>query len=830
MRKVSTTFKALLCALWLGLPRLGAAGSVTLRCWDLPAPDKLSVANRADLAVFAAFREAHPDIAFEQATGLQLPGPAGAAGLIMSIAGGTAPDVMYVNFQRTRDFVQRGFLQPLDEYVRDDQTADEARAQGTFDPDLMYKDELEERLLPQVREVVYVQGPDGKKHLYALPYSNLAICLLYNKTLFRKAGLDPERDYPKTWDEFYRVAQALTDSRQGQYGFVAYTGVGASWVAYTFMVSMNTRAMGQEQDTGQWRATFDDAGMVEAVDFYLKLLQAPWVNPRTGVAEKGVAYSERDVTAKWNRGEIGMQFDYIADEMLMGVSLPGAGSLNPDELGFAPVPESPAGVRASELNSQMMGLFAGTQDKRVRDAAWRYIRFYNSPVARRIRARVYVENGYGHMILPEKLKAYGLSAYGGSFPKLWNEAYRISFGNSVPEPYGPGCQQIYHYMSRPFEKGRTEAIGELSDPELRRQHIRGIVADAVREADVKMVGVVPAKEMRLRRLVATVLATLILGTFVALLAYVWRLFSPRHGGLSGGEPGSLRKFRVAYLLLAPALLSVLLFRYVPLLRGTVMAFQEYNVMGNSRFVGIDNFANVLYDPLFWLSMGRAVEYSVLYLLLVFFPPILLAILLTEIPRGTVFFRVVFYLPAVTAGVVALLMWKLFFDPSAAGVANAVLGLFGIAPQGWLQDKTLAMLSLMIPQAWAGLGPGCLIYLAALKTVPSDLYEAAALDGSGFFARVRHIMIPTLRPLIVIQLIFALIASFQSADFVLVMTGGGPDYATHVVGLEIFLKSYVFLEFGLATAMGWVLAFALLGFTVLQMTRLSRATFRTAGQS
>jgi multiple sugar transport system permease protein len=822
----------MLTVLALGGPIAGAAEDepVRLRCWELPGPDKLSAAGRADLAVFEAFRKAHPKVVFEQAAGLELPGPAGTAGLIMSIAGGTAPDVMYVNFQRTRDFVQRGFLEPLDAYIREDITADEALRQGVFDPDIMYRDELEERLLPQVREVVHARGPDGKKHFYALPYSNLAICLLYNKTLFRKAGLDPLLDYPKTWDDFYEVAQKLTDSRLGRYGFVAYTGPGASWVAYTFMVSMGTRAMCQIPETGEWRATFDDEGMASAVDFYLKLLQAPWRNPRTGVIEKGVAYFDRDVTLKWDRGEIGMQFGYLADEMLMGFSLPGSGSINPDELGFAPVPTSPAGLQASELNCQMMGLFAGTKDPRVRLAAWRYIRFYNGPAARRIRALVYVENGYGNMILPQKLKAYGLSEYGGAFPALWEEAYRTSFQNGVPEPYGPGCQQIYHYMSRPFEKARTDKIGENPDREARLQRIRAITAEAVREANIKMIGKVPDREMRVRRWVATVLATAILAAFVALFVCVWRLFTPGAGNAPPAATRALRQCRIAYLLLAPAVLGVVLFHYLPLLRGTGMAFLEYNVMGPSRFVGIDNFANVLYDGLFWLSMWRALQYSLLYLLLVFVPPILLAIILSEIPVGKSLFRVIFYLPAVTAGMVALLMWKLFFDPSAAGIANRLLAALGIPAQGWLQDKELAMLALMIPQAWASLGPGCLIYLAALKTVPDDLYEAAAIDGAGFFARVRRVMLPTIRPLILIQLIFALIASFQSADLVLIMTGGGPDYATHVVGMEIFLKSYVFLEFGVATAMGWILAFALLGLTVLQMTRLSRVTFKAAGQS
>ena len=138
--------------------------------------------------------------------------------------------------------------------------------------------------------------------------------------------------------------------------------------------------------------------------------------------------------------------------------------------------------------------------------------------------------------------------------------------------------------------------------------------------------------------------------------------------------------------------------------------------------------------MFWLSMGRAAQYTVLYLGLVFVPPIVLAVLLSEIPVGRVLLRVLFYLPAVLSGIVMMLLWKSFFAPDPAGLANQVLRLCGIGPQRWLGDPRLAMLAIMLPQAWAHMGPGCLIYLAALKTVPDDLYEAAAIDGAGFARR------------------------------------------------------------------------------------------------
>ena len=213
--------------------------------------------------------------------------------------------------------------------------------------------------------------------------------------------------------------------------------------------------------------------------------------------------------------------------------------------------------------------------------------------------------------------------------------------------------------------------------------------------------------------------------------------------------------------------------------------------------------------------------------MVFLPPILLAVLLSEIPAGKIFFRIVYYLPAVISGIVMMLMWKNFFDPSPDGLLNQVIGLLGFEPRRWLGDKSTAMASIMIPQAWAGMGPGCLIYLAALKTVPEDLYEAAALDGGGFFRRLRYVAIPTIKPLILINLIFALIGAFQAADTVLVMTAGGPNGATNVIGLEIFFNAFMFQRFGVATAMAWMLGFLLIGFTVFQMKRLSRMTFITA---
>jgi multiple sugar transport system permease protein len=146
---------------------------------------------------------------------------------------------------------------------------------------------------------------------------------------------------------------------------------------------------------------------------------------------------------------------------------------------------------------------------------------------------------------------------------------------------------------------------------------------------------------------------------------------------------------------------------------------------------------------------------------------------------------------------------------------------------WIKDEKLAMLCVILPTVWAGMGPGSLIYLAALKNIPNELYEAADIDGAGFLGKIRFIVLPRLKALIIIQFIAAFIVAAQSSDFILVMTFGGPNEATRVADLLIFEKAYLYLRFGLATTMAWILSLLLMGFTVIQIKYLSKMEFKAA---
>ena len=817
----------LLCKIAFLSVTVTAGSTVSIRTTDFaPSPDALfSIAGKAEMAVYRAFREKYPNIRPEgNSLSLKLEGPAGEAPLLMSIAGRTAPDLIHVNTRQSGSYIGRNFLLPLDEYINSEQTAAEAKDLGEYDENTMYRDELEERVRPQIWDAVSRVDSEGKRHFYFLPFSHFVRVMAYNKTVFQEAGLDPDKDYPKTWDELAAVAQQIQNPEEDRYGIILGKEGGAGWTSLPFFFSMGSKIVEREEGTGNWVARFNDAGAVQAADFYSRLVDAPWTD-EDGQQRYGVGMSSGEAWSIWDRGRIGMGLLYINDILINADDH--ISNMSPGELGLVPVPFAPSGKSITELHVRGLGICATTEDPEKIAASWKFLRFVGSPAAERVIVQTYVENGYASFINPEKLALHGYTEYVATVPAQWKDTLEFALQNSLPEPYGENCQVYIERASKPLQSAFSEGVPRIADDATRLARLQELYDTAVQEINEKMLGQIPEDVMVFRRKVASAVMLLVAVSFGLMFTYIWRLFSGSEGEVKRGFWRWLKKYWLAYVLLAPALASIFVFNYYPLAVGARMAFLDYNVIGESTFVGVDNFAAVLFDSVFWVSIIRTAEYVFWSLLLVFLPPILLALCLSELPRASVLFRVLYYLPALVSGLIVMLMWKMFFDPSEAGALNQVLAILDFGPQKWLQDKSQAMVSIIIPLAWAGMGPGCLIYLAALKTVPEDLYEASAIDGAGFLGRIWHITLPTIRPLVMIQLIFVLIGAFQSADNVLVMTAGGPDHATHVIGLEIFYDAYVYLRFGVAIAIAWILGFFLIGLTMFQMKRISRMTFTTA---
>ncbi|MEU7828471.1 sugar ABC transporter permease [Nonomuraea sp. NPDC049129] len=275
----------------------------------------------------------------------------------------------------------------------------------------------------------------------------------------------------------------------------------------------------------------------------------------------------------------------------------------------------------------------------------------------------------------------------------------------------------------------------------------------------------------------------------------------------------------AALFLIPTVLVFGLFSWWPIIRSVVLGFQRTNLVEAATFAGLDNFRTLLADPLLGLAARNTLLFTGLALVIGFPLPIFLAVLMSELRRGSGLMRVLVYLPVVVPPVVAVLMWKWFYDPDS-GLFNQLLGLVGLGPYPWLQSTGMAMPSLVLEATWAGAGGAVLIYLAALSSVPTELYEAAELDGASISRRLWHVTLPQLRPILLIMLLLQVINTFQVFTEPFVLTDGGPEDSTVTVLLLIYRYAFVNGDYGTAAALSVSLAVVLAALSAVYL-RLTR---------
>ncbi|GAA2031439.1 sugar ABC transporter permease [Agromyces tropicus] len=273
---------------------------------------------------------------------------------------------------------------------------------------------------------------------------------------------------------------------------------------------------------------------------------------------------------------------------------------------------------------------------------------------------------------------------------------------------------------------------------------------------------------------------------------------------------------------APMLIVFAVFSWGPIVRAIVMSFQKTNLVAPPVWVGLDNFARVLADPNLGTAVLNTLYFAVLALLFGFPLPILLAVLMSEVRRGKGLYSALAYLPVVVPPVVAVLLWKVFYNASPDGVFNTILGWVGIPPQPWLQSSATVMPSLVLEATWAAAGGAIIIYLAALISVPPELYDAAEVDGAGIWRKIWHVTLPQLRGVLFIMLILQVIATSQVFLEPFLFTGGGPNNATLTILLLIY--RYAFQNslggaYGEATALSLMLAIflALLSWAYFKLT-------------
>jgi ABC-type sugar transport system permease subunit/ABC-type glycerol-3-phosphate transport system substrate-binding protein len=762
---------------------------VVLRVSGLPNPAITTASGVAAQRTVERFLELNPDVELQAAEGLRIETVSSEVTTIMMIAGDIAPDVLNMNFRSMDTFVSQGMVAPLDEFVA------RAKSQGV---------DVAGRILPQVKPVVYRPWPEGENHLYGLPQQFSVVGLFYNKELFRRAGL-PQRA-PKDWTELREFARKITALGPGIYGLRMNAGQGASWNLMNLLWSAGGEAV-KEVAPNEWRADFNTPAAVEAYRFYYELLEIDRVMTRTSVTSD----------SQQERETVGMFFDYIGD----------SAKTNLDSFSFGAVPAGPTGLRGSEINSRVLGIYSQIKDPAVKEAAWRYILFMSGPEAERIRVDTMVEFGEAGQVNPLLLRRYGYEQFLALSPPGLEAEIEAAVQNGKPEPYGRNCNLVYLEMNYPLDQillsKRIRRLWEEGNLRGVSEEIQNILNRAVERTNERMIGYVAPEAMRVRRVVAGLAVTAIVVIFLFVARYVLGIFARNMSGVSRPVKG---RTLLPWLCLLPACGLILIWNYVPLARGTVMAFQDYQLILDSAFIGFDNFAIALFDPTFWNAIVATLHFAAYTLTFGFVTPIALAYALHIIPRHKILFRTVYYLPAVMSAATVFFLWRELFGLD--GPLNEMLRFFGFeARRPWTGDPYLAMLSCVIPGIWAGAGPGCLIYLAALKTIPEEQFEAAEIDGAGFVQKTLQVVIPSLRALIFINFIGAVAAAFHGATNILIMTGGGPNGLTEVISLKIFYEAFSRLRFGPATAMAWIMGSLLVGFTVIQLKRLSQMEFKTS---
>jgi multiple sugar transport system permease protein len=275
----------------------------------------------------------------------------------------------------------------------------------------------------------------------------------------------------------------------------------------------------------------------------------------------------------------------------------------------------------------------------------------------------------------------------------------------------------------------------------------------------------------------------------------------------------------------PMLAIFAAFSWYPIVRLALLAFQHTDLVNPPTWVGLQNFRDVINDPLFAIALRNTAYFAFLALIFGYPIPLVMAVLISESRRFRGIYSALAYLPVVIPPVVGVMLWKyVFYDPTKVGLFNTILGWVHLGPYGWLQSPGTAMPSLVVESTWANAGTTVIIYLAALTAVDRDLYDAASVDGAGIWRKIWHITLPQIRGVLLVTLMLQIIGTVQVFLEPYLFTSGGPANAT--LTLLLLVYQYAFgnslgVGFGQAAALSFMVA-AFLAVFSLVFLRLTRS--------
>jgi len=270
-----------------------------------------------------------------------------------------------------------------------------------------------------------------------------------------------------------------------------------------------------------------------------------------------------------------------------------------------------------------------------------------------------------------------------------------------------------------------------------------------------------------------------------------------------------------YLFIGVAMIIFIMFTLYPVISAVITSLQKYKPFG-SEWVALNNYVDAMKSSLFWKSIKNTVLYTVIVVPCSLLISFIISIMILPFSRKLQsVFKALYYLPGIASGVAIAVVWLWLYDSSPSGIFNRILGIFGFASQNWLSSSKTAMLSLILMALLSSHGSNIIIYMAALHGIDNTYFEAAEIDGATFLQKVRYIVFPLCKPTTLFLLVTGIIGSFQVFMNAYMMTGGGPDNNTTMIGLLIFNNAFTYGKYGLACAQAIILALVIGLLTMLQ---------------
>jgi len=691
---------------------------------------------------------------------------------LAATAGGVPPDIAGGWAVNIVEFADKNALTPLDDLAR-----------GT----IVSRD----RYLPVYWDMGVYQGT-----LYGIPSTPATTALYWNKGLFREAGLDPERP-PRTIAELDEYAQKLTHVEKG--GRIAQVGFLPSepqWWPFFWVNFFD----GQLWDGGA-HTTADAPNNIRAYEWIQAYPKRYGVSEiRNLSATFGNFASPQD---PFMSGTLAMIFQGVWWSNYIHQYAPKM------DFGAAPFPVLHEGDPPTTYVDTDI-LMIPRAAKHAREA-FEFFKFLAQQAE------------------TEKL----------NFGQQKNSPLReVSDGfiRNHPHPYIRLFQDLAsspRAIGQPRMSTWWEYRGDFETAFQRVWLMQATPADALHVVQARAQKQWDRAQARARLkespgLSAAPFGVIALFLAAALLLVWWQHRRSRAGRVAERSVRANVSLRKGLLFSSPWILGLLAFLAYPLAASIIYSFCDYSVLSPPRWVGFQNFADMLSDEVFWIALKNTLLYVVLALPLGMLFAFAAALMLDAGVRGSGIYRTLVFLPSLTPVVASAMTWIWIFN-SQYGVLNHWLNKlsFGlIAPIPWLSDTHVALPSLVIMSFWS-IGQVVVILLAAMQDVPVSLYEAADLDGAGWWSKVWHITIPLTSPVIYFNAVMGAISALQLFTQPYTMTAGGPALATMTYTMHLYQESFRYLRMGYAAAMSWILFLVVLALTGAAV-RLSRTRIHYMG--